>query len=99
MINLNEKHKHRFHIDPNRPPLTHGEAVDLSQNIGSLKRARRTIATATQMISRYEDKGDKPSNSGVFINAGLKCLGTVMYWLDEAIAELESGRNYAKRGE
>ena len=96
MVNLYEKH--RWHLDPNRPPMTAPEVATLSQTIGGLKRSKRTIANARQTLSRYEDKSEKPSDSGVMVNAGLKSLSTVIYWLEQAIDLLESGRDYAKAG-
>ena len=96
MVNLYEKH--RWHLDPNRPPMTPPEVTTLSQTIGGLKRSKTTIANAKVTLSRYEDKADKKSNSGVMLNAGLKQLSMAVYWLEQAIDALESARNYAKEG-
>ena len=90
--------RHRWHLDPNRPPMTPPEVATLSQTIGGLKRSKTTIANAKVTLSRYEDKADKKSNSGVMINAGLKQLSMAVYWLEQAIDALESARNYAKEG-
>ena len=49
MVNLYEKH--RWHLDPNRPPMTTPEVVTLSQTIGGLKRGKNTIANALQTLS------------------------------------------------
>ena len=96
MVNLYEKH--RWHLDPNRPPMTPPEVTTLSQTIGGLKRSKRTIANARLTLSRYEDKAEKKSDSGVMLNAGLKSLPVAVYWLEQAIDALESARNYAKEG-
>lgn len=96
MVNLYEKH--RWHLDPNRPPMTPPEVTTLSQTIGGLKRSKRTIANAKVTLSRYEDMAEKKSDSGMFLNAGLKSLSTAVYWLEQAIDLLESARNYAKDG-
>ena len=87
-----------WHSDPNRPPMTPPEVATLSQTIGGLKRSKNTIANAKVTLSRYEDKADKKSNSGVMLNAGLKQLSMAVYWLEQAIDALESARNYAKEG-
>ena len=96
MVNLYEKH--RWHLDPNRPPMTSAEVATLSQTIGGLKRSKTTIANARLTLSRYEDRAEKKSDSGVMLNAGLKCLGRTVYWLEQAIDVLESARKYAKDG-
>lgn len=90
--------KHRWHLDPNRPPMTTPEVATLSQTIGGLKRSKTTIENARLTLSRYEDKAEKKSNSGIMVNAGLKSLHMAVYWLEQAIDALESGRNYAKDG-
>ena len=87
-----------IHLDPNRPPMTKTEVVGLSQSIGGLKRSARTIKNATSFISKFEDRAEKKSDSGLMINSGIKCLQTAMYWLEQAIEVLESARNYAKEG-
>ena len=96
MVNLYEKH--RWHLDPNRPPMTPPEVTTLSQTIGGLKRSKTTIANARLTLSRYEDKAEKKSDSGVMLNAGLKALSVAVHWLEQAIDALESARNYAKEG-
>ena len=95
-VNLHERHK--IHIDPNRPPMTKSEVVELSQMIGGIKRSMRTIENATAGISKFEDRSDRPSDSGMMVNSGIKCLHTVKYWLVQAIDVLECARNYAKEG-
>lgn len=96
MVNLYEKH--RWHLDPNRPPMTPPEVTTLSQTIGGLKRSKTTIANARLTLSRYEDRAEKKRDSGVMLNAGLKSLSVAVYWLEQAIDMLESARNYAKEG-
>ncbi len=96
MVNLYEKH--RWHLDPNRPPMTSAEVATLSQTIGGIKRSKTTIANARLTLSRYEDRAEKKSDSGVMLNAGLKCLESTVYWLEQAIDVLESARKYAKDG-
>ena len=96
MVNLYEKH--RWHLDPNRPPMTPPEIATLSQTIGCLKRSKTTLANALRTLSRFEDKAEKKSDSGTLINAGLKCIGSAGYWLEQAIGVLESARNHAKEG-
>lgn len=96
MVNLYEKH--RWHLDPNRPPMTPPEVATLSQAIGGLKRSKTTIANAKVTLSRYEDKAENKSDSGMLLNAGLKSLSMAVYWLEQAIDLLDSARNYAKGG-
>ena len=98
MSTVAENLRVHWHQDPNRPPMTPSEVVTLSQTIGGIKRSKRTIANASQVLSKYEDRAEKPSDSGTMINAGLKCLSTTVYWFDQAIDVLESARNYAKAG-
>lgn len=96
MVNLYEKH--RWHLDPNRPPMTPPEVTTLSQTIGGLKRSKRTIANAMLTLSRYEDRAEKKSDSGTMLNFGLESLSAAVERLEEAISSLESARNYAKEG-
>ena len=96
MVNLYERH--RWHLDPNRPPMTPSEVANLSRTIGGLKRSKTTLTNAAQTLSRYEDKAEKKSNSGTLLDAGLKDLGSAVYWLEQAIGVLESARNHAKEG-
>ena len=98
MSTVAENLRVHWHQDPNRPPMTPSEVVTLSQTIGGIKRSKMTIANARQVLSKYEDRAEKPSDSGMFINAGLKSLSTAAYWLEQAIDLLESGRNYAREG-
>lgn len=96
VVNLYERHK--IHIDPNRPPMTKSEVVELSQMIGGIKRSTRTIKNATIIISKYEDRSDKKSDSGTMINAGIERLGDATFILEQAIDILESAREFAKEG-
>lgn len=89
---------HHVKADPDRPPMTRSEAIDLSQKIGSIKRAKRTINIAAAGIAKYEDHADIKSNSGLMINSALRCLGTVEYWLGQSIETLASALKYAKEG-
>lgn len=89
---------HHFQADPNRPPMTMDEAKDLAQKIGALKRGARTIAIAKDGIAKYEDRADKKSDSGLLVNAGIKCLSSALYWLDQAVDVLGSAHKYAKEG-
>jgi hypothetical protein len=98
MATVAENLRIHWHHDPNRPPMTPSEVATLSQTIGGLKRSKTTIANARQTLSRYEDKAEKKSDSGMFLNAGLKTLSDVVYLLEQAIDMLESARNYAKEG-
>ena len=98
MATVAEKLRIHRHSDPNRPPMTPPEVTTLSQTIGGLKRSKNTIANAKVTLSRYEDKADKKSNSGVMLNSGLTDLSRAVYWLEQAIDALESARNYAKEG-
>ena len=99
-VNLYERHK--IHLDPNRPPMTKTEVNELSQTIGGLKRARRSLENATTILLKYEDRaadwGNKPSDSGMLINSGIKCLQSAKYWLVQAVDVLECARKYAKEG-
>lgn len=96
VVNLFERHK--IHIDPNRPPMTKAECVQLSQTTGGLKRSLRTIVNAAVVISKFEDRAEKPSDSGILVNASLKCLHQATNWLKATIDELESACRYAKEG-
>ena len=97
-MTLFEKKRIHIHIDPDRPPMTKAEVIKLSQTIGGIKRSKTTITNAKATLTRYEDRADKPSDSGLFINAGLKSLKTAIYWIEQALDMLESARNYAKKG-
>lgn len=98
MTPLFERRHVHIHLDPNRPPMTKKEVVELSQLIGGIKRSTRTIENATASILKFEDRADKPSDSGMLINAGLKCLYQAKYWLAQSIDVLNSARKYAKEG-
>ena len=98
MATVAENLRIHWHSDPNRPPMTPPEVTTLSQTIGGLKRSKTTIANARQTLSRYEDKAEKKSCSGVMLNSGLKQLSIAVDWLEQAIDALESARNYAKEG-
>ena len=98
MATVAENLRIHWHSDPNRPPMTPPEVATLSQTIGGLKRSKTTIANAKVTLSRYEDKADEKSNSGVMLNSGLEQLSMAVYWLEQAIDALESARNYAKEG-
>ena len=97
-MNINLFERHRWHIDPNRPPMTPAEVVTLSQTIGGIKRSKRTIQNARLTLSRYEDRAEKKSDSGTMLNFGLESLSAAVEHLEEAISSLESARNYAKEG-
>lgn len=97
-MTLCEKKRIHIHIDPDRPPMTMAEVLTLSQTIGGIKRSKTTLTNAKTTLSRYEDRSDSPSDSGLFLNAGLKNLATAIYWIEEAISMLESARDYAKKG-
>ena len=98
MMTLFEKKRIHIHIDPDRPPMTKKEVVELSQTIGGIKRSKTSLANARVTLSRYEDRSERPSDSGLMLNSGLKCLASAIYWLEQAIDTLESARNYAKEG-
>ena len=98
MTPLFDRTHYHFHVDPNRPPMTKAEVITLSQTIGGIKRSKTTITNAKATLTHYEDRADKPSDSGLFINAGLKSLKTAIYWIEHALDLLESARNYAKEG-
>lgn len=98
MTPLFDRTHYHVHLDPNRPPMTKSEVVELSQTIGGIKRSTKTIENAAAVISKFEDRAEKPSDSGMLVNAGLKCLHQATYWLKQTIEVLESARNYAKEG-
>lgn len=98
MATVAENLRIHWHSNPNRPPMTPSEVITLSQTIGGLKRSKRTIANARVILSRYEDRDEKKSDSGVMLNAGLKTLSDGVYCLERAIDVLESARDYAKEG-
>lgn len=98
MATVAENLRIHWHSDPNRPPMTPPEIATLSQTIGGIKRSKRTIANARVILSHYEDRAEKKSDSGVMLNAGLEQLSMAMYWLEQAIDALESARNHAKEG-
>ena len=96
MVNLFEKH--RFRIDLDRPPMTKAEVNTLSNLIGSLKRSLTTVKNADATRAKFEDKSEKPCNSGTLINAAGKCLALAVHWMSEGIEELELARNHAREG-
>jgi hypothetical protein len=98
MTPLFDRTHYHVHLDPNRPPMTKKEVVELSQLIGGIKRARRTIENAMKSILKFEDRAEKPSDSGLPINSGIKCLHQAKYWLVQSIDVLECARKYAKDG-
>ena len=89
---------YHFHTDHNRPHITPEEAKDLSQKIGSVKRAKRTINIAAVGIAKYEDHADVKSSSGLMINSAVECLESVDAWLRESLSLLEPALKYAKEG-
>ena len=99
MADINLYEKHRWHLDPNRPPITSVERAGISDAKGALKRALNAVRRQMAVLGKYADHADKPSNSGMLINASLKCFATAGYWLNEGIDELESALKYAERGE
>lgn len=96
-INLYERH--RWHLDPNRPPITTTERTTISDAKGALKRALNTVQRQMAVLARYADHADKPSTSGMLINASLKCFASAAHWLNEGVGEIESALAYAKKGE
>ena len=93
-INLYEKH--RWHLDPNRPPITSTERASISDAKGALKRALNTVRRQMAVLAKYADHSDKPSNSGMLINASLKCFAAAAQWLNDGVDEVESALKYAK---
>lgn len=87
-----------IHLDPNRPPMTKAEVTTLSQTIGGIKRSKTALTNAKTTLSRYEDKSDSPSDSGLFVNTGLQDLKTAIELIERAIDMLVSARDYAKKG-
>ena len=98
MTPLFERTRIHIHLDPNRPPITKTECRNISDAKGAILRATNTIKRQSAVLAKYEDKSDKPSDSGVLINASLKCLASAAYWLDEGIPMLERALAYAKEG-
>jgi len=96
-INLYERH--RWHLDPNRPPITTTECMTISAAKGALKRAFNTVRRQMAVLARYADHADKPSDSGMLINASLKCFASAAHWLNEGVGVLESALKHAKEGE
>ena len=90
--------RHRVHIDLDRPPLIPKEVAEVSQLIGQLKRAKRSISNCEVSLRKYEDKSVKKSQSGELINAGLNMLTEILNSLGTAIDIIESGRNYGREG-
>lgn len=98
MTPLFDRTHHHVHLDPNRPPITKAECLNISSAKGALLRALNTIKRQYAVLAKYEDRSDKPSDSGLLINASLKCLGSSAYWLDEGVGVLESALKHAKEG-
>lgn len=96
MTPLFDRTHHHVHLDPNRPPITSTECASISEAKGALKRALNTVRRQMTVLWRYADRADKPSNSGMLINASLKCFATAEHWMDEGINEVESALRYAK---
>ena len=98
MTPLFERTRIHIHLDPNRPPITKAECLSISSAMGAIRRATNTIKMQSAVLAKYEDRSDKPSDSGVLINASLKCLVSAAYWLDEGIPMLDRALVYAKEG-
>lgn len=88
----------RAHIDLNRPPVTKGECCDISSAKGAIRRALNTVKRQSTVLAKFKDRSDKPSNSGMLINASLKCFASAAYWLGQGVDILESALKYAKEG-
>ena len=89
----------RIHLDPNRPPITKAECLNISDAKGALRRALNTVKRQSAVLAKYEDRSDKPSSSGMLINASIKCFASAAYWLDQGVGVLESALKHAKEGE
>lgn len=98
MTPLFDRTHHHVHLDPNRPPITKSECIDISCAKGTLLRALNTVKRQSAVLAKYEDRSDKSGNSGLLINASLKCFASAAYWLDQGVGVLESALKYAKEG-
>ena len=88
----------RIHLDPDRPPITKAECLNISSAKGALLRALNTLKRQSAVLAKYEDKSDIPSDSGMLINASLKCFASAAYWLDQGVGVLENALKHAKEG-
>lgn len=98
MTPLFDRTHHHVHLDPNRPPITKAECLNISSAKGALLRALNTVKRNSAVLAKCEDRSDKPSDSGMLINASLKCFGSALYWLDQGVGMLNSALTYAKEG-
>lgn len=98
MTPLFERRHIHIHLDPNRPPLTKAECLNIANAKGALYRALNTLKRQSEVLAKYKDCSDKPSNSGILIGASLKCFCFAEHWLEEGVGELESALTYAKEG-
>ena len=98
MTPLFDRTHYHVHLDPNRPPLTKAECLNLSDAKGAIIRALNTLKRQSTVLAKYKDKSDKPSDSGMLIDASLKCFASAAYWLDQGVDVLGSALKYAKEG-
>ena len=90
--------RRRVHLDPNRPPMTKAECLNVANAKGALYRALNTLKRQSEVLAKYKDNSDKPSDSGMLIGASLKSIGLAEYWLEQGVGVLESALAYAKEG-
>ena len=78
--------------------MTHEDCVNLSQLIGSGKRAKGTVASAAGQI-RELDRRYAGTSAEMINEAGVKSLLQGLYWLEQAVDTLElSVKNSRAKG-
>lgn len=64
--------------------MTHEDSVALSQIVGAIKRARSTILSSAGQIQTIAKRNAGTSEEMLY-TAGIKCLFSGLYWLDQAV--------------
>ena len=64
--------------------MTHEDSVALSQLVGGIKRARRTVFNNGGQIHGIA-KRNAGTTAESLCEGGVKCLLSAVYWLDQAI--------------
>ena len=67
--------------------MTHEDCVNLSQLIGSVKRAKGTVTAAAAQIAQLS--GRYAGTVAMVNGAGVKSLVQARYWLEQAIETFE----------
>ena len=76
--------------------MTHEDSVALSQIVGAIKRARSTVLSSAGQIQTIA-KRNAGTRAEMLCTAGVKCLFSGRYWLDQAVETLEHVTKEAAR--